>query len=94
MYRSGVAQWKRAGPITLRSKDRNLPPLISFFLFSLDKGGYLIRQIWAPQGLILCSALYYASLFYSRRLKEAYSGSSLLLPPQLLPMGRIVEKSQ
>ena len=27
----GVAQWKRGGPITLRSKDRNLPPKFHIF---------------------------------------------------------------
>ena len=53
MYRSRVAQWKRAGPITQRSVDRN-HALLNYFFYKNVKADphYFIIHLLDPNDLI------------------------------------------
>ena len=45
---SSVAQWKRAGPITQRSMDRNHPLLLPFFLEMMNFSFFVVRCLHHP----------------------------------------------
>ena len=57
MYGSRVAQWKRAGPITQRSVDRNHALLIYFFPIKELKLRSTLFSLYITTLLLLCFSL-------------------------------------
>ena len=55
---SRVAQWKRAGPITQRSVDRNHALLVIFHLLSIVVQDCLLEECWSVGVVVITSALH------------------------------------
>ena len=70
LQESRVAQWKRAGPITQRSVDRNYALLVDFFNF--------VHSDWICQSGALCCCLLAALVPLAQRIARWTSNPKVL----------------